>query len=158
MAARLIAQLIVSVGAVVGRAFFAAYKQAAANAAAQGGSAAREGGRSAADALTRRTGLTIDEACQILNVKKDADLAEVVKRLRFGRCTHSGLPFIYCSTSYSQHYEHLFKVNDSSIGGSLYLQSKVVRAKERFELELAEQAKNEGREPPEANKETPPSA
>lgn len=49
-----------------------------------GAGAAREGGKSAADVLTRQTGLTIDEACQILNVKKDADMAEVVKvRNRF---------------------------------------------------------------------------
>ncbi|OWK07115.1 hypothetical protein Celaphus_00016891 [Cervus elaphus hippelaphus] len=33
-------------------------------------------------------------------------------------------------------YEHLFKVNDRSVGGSFYLQSKVVRAKERLEEEL----------------------
>lgn len=33
-------------------------------------------------------------------------------------------------------YEHLFKVNNRSIGGSFYLQSKVVRAKERLEEEL----------------------
>ena len=35
-----------------------------------------------------------------------------------------------------QNYEHLFKVNNRSIGGSFYLQSKVVRAKERLEEEL----------------------
>ncbi|RUS18495.1 hypothetical protein BC937DRAFT_88707 [Endogone sp. FLAS-F59071] len=156
MSARLIAQLIVSVGAVVGRAFIAAYKQAAVSKrcvkftkmalvqlvsgtmliiisrfdfadAAQGGGAgaAREGGKSAADVITRQTGLTIDEACQILNVKKDADIAEVVKK-----------------------YEHLFKSNDSSVGGSFYLQSKVVRAKERFELEQAGHAKRQGKESP----------
>ena len=35
----------------------------------------------------------------------------------------------------------MFKSNDSSAGGSFYIQSKVVRAKERFELERAEQLK-----------------
>ena len=35
-----------------------------------------------------------------------------------------------------QNYYHLFKVNDKKAGGSFYLQSKVVRAKERLELEL----------------------
>ncbi|KAG7248894.1 hypothetical protein CRUP_023079, partial [Coryphaenoides rupestris] len=34
-------------------------------------------------------------------------------------------------------YEHLFKVNDKEVGGSFYLQSKVVRAKERLEEELS---------------------
>ncbi|OZJ06258.1 hypothetical protein BZG36_00829, partial [Bifiguratus adelaidae] len=119
MSGRLIAQILVSVGTVVGKAFFAAYKQAAANAAQGGGAAAgRQGARAAADAATRKTGLTIEEAYQILNVKRDADMAELVK-----------------------HYDHLFKVNDSSVGGSFYMQSKVVCARERVLLELEEEAK-----------------
>jgi hypothetical protein len=49
--------------------------------AAQGGGAAGRAGTkaSAADALTRKTGLTMDEACQILNVTREAELAEVAK-------------------------------------------------------------------------------
>lgn len=39
-------------------------------------------------------------------------------------------------------YEHLFKVNDKAQGGSFYLQSKVVRAKERLEEELKMAAEN----------------
>jgi hypothetical protein len=35
-----------------------------------------------------------------------------------------------------QKYEHLFKVNDPAAGGSLYLQAKIFRAKERLEMEL----------------------
>jgi mitochondrial import inner membrane translocase subunit TIM16 len=35
----------------------------------------------------------------------------------------------------------MFKCNDSSAGGSFYIQSKVVRAKERIELERAEMLK-----------------
>lgn len=42
----------------------------------------------------------------------------------------------FSNTSLLQNYEHLFKVNSKKIGGSFYLQSKVVRAKERLELEL----------------------
>ncbi|XP_010139187.1 PREDICTED: mitochondrial import inner membrane translocase subunit TIM16, partial [Buceros rhinoceros silvestris] len=42
-----------------------------------------------------------------------------------------------------QNYDHLFKVNDKSVGGSFYLQSKVVRAKERLDEELRIQAKEE---------------
>jgi len=38
-----------------------------------------------------------------------------------------------------QSYEHLFKVNAKSSGGSFYLQSKVVRAKERLEMELEQE-------------------
>lgn len=33
-------------------------------------------------------------------------------------------------------YNHLFNVNDLKSGGSFYLQSKVVRAKERIEMEV----------------------
>ncbi|KAI7846868.1 Pam16-domain-containing protein [Circinella umbellata] len=119
MSARLIAQLVVSLGTVVGRAFFAAYKQAAANAAAGGGAAARGGAKEGAiDALTRKTGMSIEEACQILNVSKEAELEKILKN-----------------------YEHLFNVNETAKGGSFYIQSKVVRAKERIEMERAEEAK-----------------
>ncbi|GAB5591806.1 mitochondrial import inner membrane translocase subunit TIM16 [Umbelopsis nana] len=134
MSGRLIAQILVSVGTVVGRAFVAAYKQAAANAAQGGGAAGRAGAKaSAADALTRQTGMTIDEACQILNVTREAELAEVVK-----------------------HYEHLFKCNDQATGGSFYLQSKIVRAKERFEMERAEALKEKAEaEAPKNNDQQP---
>jgi len=33
-------------------------------------------------------------------------------------------------------YEHLFSLNDKAKGGSFYLQSKIYRAKERFDQEL----------------------
>ncbi|XP_015744894.1 mitochondrial import inner membrane translocase subunit TIM16, partial [Python bivittatus] len=45
--------------------------------------------------------------------------------------------------SLRQNYEHLFKVNDKSVGGSFYLQSKVVRAKERLDEELQIQSRRE---------------
>lgn len=84
---------------MVGRAFFAAYKQAAASkspfspwmfanvfylaldAAAGGGvtAAARGGKDGVMDALTRKTGMSLEEACQILNVQKDADLTQLTK-------------------------------------------------------------------------------
>lgn len=41
-----------------------------------------------------------------------------------------------------QNYEHLFKVNETSSGGSFYLQSKIVKAKERIDMEMAEAAKD----------------
>lgn len=34
-------------------------------------------------------------------------------------------------------YEHLFKVNEKENGGTIYLQSKVFRAKERIDAELS---------------------
>lgn len=61
--------------------------------------------------------MTLDEACRILNVKPpaggQANTTEVLER-----------------------YKKLFDVNDPQKGGSFYLQSKIVRAKERFEREL----------------------
>ncbi|KAI8389362.1 coth protein-domain-containing protein, partial [Blakeslea trispora] len=122
--ARIIAQIVVSLGSVVTRAFVAAYKQAAANAAKNGGAANASGGgrtgtkEAVLDALTRKTGMSMEEACQILNVTKEADLSKI-----------------------SKSYEHLFGVNDPTKGGSFYLQSKVVRAKERFDMERAEELK-----------------
>ncbi|KRZ19267.1 Mitochondrial import inner membrane translocase subunit tim16-B [Trichinella zimbabwensis] len=53
------------------------------------------------------------EARQILNVSEKLDEAEIEKR-----------------------YNHLFSMNDKAKGGSFYLQSKVVRAKERLEAEI----------------------
>lgn len=45
-----------------------------------------------------------------------------------------------------QRYDKLFEANDRTKGGTLYLQSKIVRAKERINIELskmaAEQTKN----------------
>ncbi|KAF9177760.1 hypothetical protein BGZ50_008391, partial [Haplosporangium sp. Z 11] len=120
-AGRVIAQIIVMGSQIVGKAFMEAYRQAAANAARGGGHHAAKNGSggskaAAADAATRKTGMTIDEAMNILNITKEADLAKVVKN-----------------------YQHLFKVNDKAVGGSFYLQSKVVRAKERLEMEWAAQ-------------------
>ncbi|KAG0233532.1 hypothetical protein BGW42_007367 [Actinomortierella wolfii] len=124
MAGRLIAQIIVMGSQIVGKAFMEAYRQAAANAAKNGGQhAAKSGGSGGSkaatmDALTRKTGMTMDEAMNILNITKDADLAKL-----------------------SKNYEHLFKVNDKASGGSFYLQSKVVRAKERVEMEWVAEGK-----------------
>ncbi|KAI8888058.1 coth-domain-containing protein [Backusella circina FSU 941] len=124
---KIIAQIVVSLGSVVTRAFVAAYKQAAAN-AARGGGPAASGGKTGTkeavlDALTRKTNMTMEEACQILNVTKEADLTKLTKN-----------------------YEHLFGANDPTKGGSFYIQSKVVRAKERIDLEKAEELKSKAAE------------
>ena len=37
---------------------------------------------------------------------------------------------------FQKKFEHLFQVNDKSKGGSFYVQSKVVRAKERIDQEI----------------------
>ncbi|RIA80363.1 Pam16-domain-containing protein [Glomus cerebriforme] len=68
------------------------------------------------DSLTRQTGMSLEEAYKILNLKKDN----------------------FDVSTLSKNYEHLFKVNDKSSGGSFYIQSKIMRAKERIDMELAE--------------------
>lgn len=65
------------------------------------------------------TGITLEEAMQILNVNK-LDPKEVQEK-----------------------YEHLFNLNDKSKGGSFYLQSKVFRAKERIDHELQDVLKKQ---------------
>lgn len=65
------------------------------------------------------SGLTLDEACRILNVAPPrAGAADVAK-------VH-------------EQFKRLFDMNDPKKGGSFYLQSKVLRARERLELEVRE--------------------
>lgn len=110
--AKYIAQIIILGTQVVGKAFARAIKQeyAASQEAAKRAGGGRKGAERAAENL--RSGLTIEEAQQILNVSK-LDPEEIKEK-----------------------YEHLFKANDKSKGGSFYLQSKVVRAKERLDQEI----------------------
>ncbi|KAM5152145.1 mitochondrial import inner membrane translocase subunit TIM16 [Mantella aurantiaca] len=120
--AKYLAQILMMGAQVVGRAFSKALRQefAASRAAAEarGGRAGKES--AAASSLS---GISLQEAQQILNTSK-LDPEEIHKN-----------------------YDHLFKVNDRSAGGSFYLQSKVVRAKERLEQELDIQNKeNESKE------------
>lgn len=110
--AKHIAQLIVAGAQVVGRAFVKALRQeiAASQAAAQ-----RAGGGAAGakhSATNQKLGMSLEEAKQILNVE-ELDLEKVQKN-----------------------YEYLFSINDKSKGGSFYIQSKIVRAKERIDSEM----------------------
>ncbi|KAM9305811.1 mitochondrial import inner membrane translocase subunit TIM16 [Gastrophryne carolinensis] len=115
--AKYLAQIVVMGAQIVGRAFTRALRQelAASRAAAEarGGRAGQESA-----AVTSLSGISLQEAQQILNVSK-LDAEEVQKN-----------------------YDHLFKVNDKSVGGSFYLQSKVVRAKERLDQEIQIQDKD----------------
>lgn len=97
---------------VVSKAFVKAIRQE--YAASQQAAAKAGGGSQGAShaAVNLKSGLTLEEAKQILNVEK-LDPAEVRNR-----------------------YEHLFQANDKSKGGSFYILSKVVRAKERIDQEL----------------------
>lgn len=112
----MVAQVLVTGARVFGRAFAEAYKQAQASSkyAAQAG----KGGSTAGNTYLS-SGLTLDEACRILNVKPpqagEANLENVMDR-----------------------FKKLFDMNDPKKGGSFYLQSKILRARERLEMEVRE--------------------
>ncbi|KAM8845471.1 mitochondrial import inner membrane translocase subunit TIM16-like isoform 3-T3 [Spinachia spinachia] len=114
--AKYLAQIVVMGAQVVGRAFARALKQefAASQAAAQ----ARNSAGQHSAAASSITGMSLQEAQQILHV------CELTPE------------------AIQKNYEHLFKVNDKSVGGSFYLQSKVVRAKERLDEELSIQTQD----------------
>lgn len=73
------------------------------------------------------SGLTLDEACKILNVRPPqggkADMESVMLR-----------------------FKQLFSQNNPDKGGSFYLQSKILRARERIEMEVREAAEAAERE------------
>ncbi|XP_076838123.1 mitochondrial import inner membrane translocase subunit tim16 [Brachyhypopomus gauderio] len=114
--ARYLAQIVVMGMQVVGRAFARALRQEFAASQAAAEARGRAGKQSAA--ASSITGMTLQEAQQILNIST------------------------LTPEEIQKNYEHLFKVNDKAVGGSLYLQSKVVRAKERLDEELTIQQQN----------------
>ncbi|KAL7271591.1 mitochondrial import inner membrane translocase subunit TIM16 [Rhizina undulata] len=118
MAHRIITQIAITGSRVLGRAFVEAWKQAQAS---QKYAKAAAAGRVSDNGSMGRThaGLTLDEACRILNVKPPqggkADMDAVMER-----------------------FKKLFDTNDPKKGGSFYLQSKILRARERIEAEVRE--------------------
>lgn len=113
---RIITTVIISGSKAIGRAATEAWKQASASsqyAKAQKASGNSSGG----SAFSSHSGLTLEEACKILNVKPPqngkANMEDVTER-----------------------FKKLFDVNDPKKGGSFYLQSKVLRARERIEAEV----------------------
>ncbi|KAK0225827.1 protein transporter [Armillaria fumosa] len=146
---RAIIQILLTSTRILGKAFLEAGRQAVKNAKAApqaigsdvaGVSNARSG--SLTDQLTRQHRMTLDEAHLILNIKRGEELEKTLL-----------------------HYEHLFKANSPPAEApkaathgrsappplnSHYLQSKVVRARERIEAELKgiETGENAGPPPP----------
>eukprot|EP01134_Creolimax_fragrantissima_P006522 CFRG6522T1 len=129
MASKFVAQVLIYTTNVVTRAFVDAYRQAAANAAKGGGAAAQQATKNGAKSGDKMKtgvaaskmsfgGIDIAQARQVLNVREN-DSQEVIKK----------------------HFEHLFEINEKKKGGSFYLQSKVVRAKEALDWLHAEQEK-----------------
>lgn len=112
---RLITQVVIVGTRVVGRAFAEAYKQASASSQYQRAQAKSGNGVSGRASLS--SGMTLEEACKILNVKQPqggkADMEEVMER-----------------------FKRLFDNNEPKKGGSFYLQSKILRARERIEAEV----------------------
>ncbi|KZT66362.1 hypothetical protein DAEQUDRAFT_695676 [Daedalea quercina L-15889] len=132
---KVIVQIAIAGAQIFGKALAAASRQAIKNAkyrpqAAIGGDAAGVGNAtsgSMTDKLTREHQMTLDEAHMILNVNKGEPIGKVLER-----------------------YEHLFKANSPPppppkpqpgqrapppLAWSHYIQSKVVRARERIEAE-----------------------
>lgn len=114
--AKYLIQIIVAGTQVVGKAFARALRQ---EIAASQEAARRAGGGTRGEkhvAANTRTGISLEEALRILNVER-LNQTELIE----------------------QNYKYLIEANDRSKGGSFYLQSKVVRAKERIDEELKNQ-------------------
>ncbi|VDN57218.1 unnamed protein product [Dracunculus medinensis] len=118
MAWRAAAKIVVAAGEALTKAFaravreeFQMGKQAASRHAEQIGASQAEA-KIASD-TNSRLGISLQEAIKILNVSDPLNAEEVEKN-----------------------YKHLFEINDKSRGGTLYLQSKVYRAKERIDEEI----------------------
>ncbi len=116
MAHRIIAQIVLTGGRVFGKAFAEAYKQAQASSQFAKAAAAKGEGSGASQTIAS-SGLTLDEACRILNVKPPmggkTDMTTVMDR-----------------------FKKLYDLNEPNKGGSFYLQSKILRARERIEMEV----------------------
>ncbi|KAK1824643.1 mitochondrial import inner membrane translocase subunit TIM16 [Friedmanniomyces endolithicus] len=140
MAHRIISQVVFTGARVFGRAFAEAYKQASASqvntpsplhhppkphppqlttpSSNQKYAAANSSNPTASNTLSS-AGLTLDEACRILNVSPP-------------RGGQGNLDIVH------ERFKRLFDLNDPKKGGSFYLQSKVLRARERIEMEVRE--------------------
>jgi mitochondrial import inner membrane translocase subunit TIM16 len=109
-----IIRAIVTGGQVFGRAIKESLKQA--NAASKYAKSQAQNNPGAASTFASH-GLTLEEACKILNVKPPqqgkANMEEVAER-----------------------FKRLFDQNEPKKGGSFYLQSKILRARERIENEV----------------------
>ncbi|KAI1003062.1 hypothetical protein K3495_g5148 [Podosphaera aphanis] len=113
MAHRIISQVVVIGSRVFGRAITEAWKQASASSQYARAQAKNPNALSSYSSH----GLSLEEACKILNVKPPQGGAINAEEVT-GR------------------FKKLFDVNDPSKGGSFYLQSKVLRARERIEAEV----------------------
>ena len=106
--------MLASGSRIFGRAVSEAYKQAQASQKYAASSAGKGPGTSR---TFEASGLTVEEACKILDVppprEGKADMNKVTER-----------------------FKRLFDSNEPKKGGSFYLQSKILRARQRIEMEV----------------------
>ncbi|KAL5118067.1 hypothetical protein ACEQ8H_004054 [Pleosporales sp. CAS-2024a] len=114
MAHRIITQVVFSGARILGRAVSESYRQAA---AAQKYAAATQQGGGGGSSAFSASNITMDEACQILNVGP-------------GKMGTMDMDVV------TERFKRLFDLNDPKKGGSFYLQSKILRARERIEREV----------------------
>lgn len=115
MAGRILANLIVMGSGVVLRAASQAYRQAIINGAKAGVTAENAG---KATNMGRAATMSVEEARQILGVEPNTPPEEVMKR-----------------------FQHLWEVNDKH--GSFYIMSKVYRAMEAIDPQVADMAQKD---------------
>jgi import inner membrane translocase subunit TIM16 len=118
MSGKIIAQIVIAGVQVFSKAFGLAYQQALKNAKSGPGAA------SAAAAASRGSKMAVDESLQVMNISR-AELAATDATAKL-----------------SEKYTRMFEANDPENGGSFYLQSKVFRAKEALDDELADLRKS----------------
>ncbi|TDZ75007.1 Mitochondrial import inner membrane translocase subunit tim16 [Colletotrichum trifolii] len=117
---RLVTQVLFVGSRIIGRSFAAAYKQAQASSEYARAQAKNGGGGGTAGVKSGSGGgggMTLDEACKILDVSAPKDGAHNAGEVM-------------------QRFKRLFDQNDPKKGGSFYLQSKILRARERLEKEI----------------------
>lgn len=129
---RIVSQVVVIGAQILGKAFVEAYRQAARNArsgtshstgaSSEGSGATLASMTGETSTITRKHKMTIDEACQILNIKN----------LSFSAGPNQPIVSEELSNMLKS-YERMFKANQDT---SKYLLSKVVRAKDRISAEV----------------------
>ncbi|KAF2244108.1 mitochondrial import inner membrane translocase-like protein subunit tim16 [Trematosphaeria pertusa] len=110
MAHRIITQVVFSGARIIGRAVAESYRQAAATQKYAAANQKSGGGFTSSN-------ITMEEACKILNVGPS----------KMGQID---IEFV------TERFKRLFDLNDPKKGGSFYLQSKILRARERIEREV----------------------
>ncbi|EPQ30123.1 uncharacterized protein PFL1_02240 [Pseudozyma flocculosa PF-1] len=148
---KVLAQILFVGTQIVGKALVEAGRQAGRNAragrveaAAAAGGASGTGTGSPSDALTRSHRMTLDEAKMILNLKQDVSYATLVSgAAKAGANDEAKSLLDQVRENMVKNYDHLFKTNappapkgkEGGGQGSFYIQSKIVRARERIEAE-----------------------